>query len=179
METVFRYPPPQGPWTITFEWAELDERLEVVSVTVAAADGDRPVTTSDLRAIPLASLVNDARRQTVERMPGDSVDMRKARSGRTRLDKTHFENVAAVYVNAHKTSKSPTKEVAEVFKVSKSTAAKWVGRARHDFDPPLLGPTAKGKAGGIHTQGKVTVTQDDQTAAASGTVTPPNREDTK
>ncbi|HUG08898.1 MAG TPA: hypothetical protein VMP13_08400 [Acidimicrobiia bacterium] len=154
MNASFRYPPPQGPWVIAFEWAELDDRLEVVSVTVAAADRDRPVTTSDLRAIPFASLINDARRQMVERMPGDSLDIRKARSGRTRLDKAHFENVAAAYIKAHKAGRSPTKEIAELFKVSKSTAAKWVGRARHDFDPPLLGPTPKGKAGGIGTDGR-------------------------
>ena len=80
MSTSFRWPPPQGPWAISFEWAEIDGRLEVVAVTLAAAERDRPVTTSDLRAVPLASLIGTARAQAIESL---GVESRKAHHGAT------------------------------------------------------------------------------------------------
>jgi hypothetical protein len=46
----------------------------------------------------------------------------------------HFEAVAQIYSkHLRDGGRAPTKAVADHFKVQKSTAAKWVARARHDF----------------------------------------------
>ncbi len=55
----------------------------------------------------------------------------------------HFEKVAAIYTAALRLGDPPTLAVAEDFVVSKSTAAKWIARAR---EKGLLPETAQGKA---------------------------------
>lgn len=63
----------------------------------------------------------------------------------------HWRQVATVYAESYQSgSGTPTQEVADKFKVSKSTAAKWVHRCR---EMGLLNPTSKGKPGGILTDG--------------------------
>jgi transposase len=54
--------------------------------------------------------------------------------------------VARVYINALYYTGKPTKAVADEWMVAKSTAAKWVRKAR---DLKLLGETRRGKSGGI------------------------------
>jgi hypothetical protein len=58
----------------------------------------------------------------------------------------HYAAVAGVYQRAYQRHEPPTLAVAEEWVVSKSTAAKWVASARR---LGLLGPTQRGKAGGI------------------------------
>jgi hypothetical protein len=68
----------------------------------------------------------------------------REREGQTPvLDREFFEVVAKVYREA---DRAPTLAVADHFDVSYHRAAKWVFKCRHDFDPPLLPPTRRGKA---------------------------------
>jgi hypothetical protein len=67
--------------------------------------------------------------------------------GRPRIyDIDHFREVAQVYSEAEWFDQHPTKAVAHRWTVGRSTAAKWVSRARHEFD--LLPATEKGQARG-------------------------------
>jgi hypothetical protein len=62
----------------------------------------------------------------------------------------HFEEVARIYrEHVRAGGRAPTKAVQEHFTVSKSAAAKWVGRARHEFG--LLEPTRE-KSGKVTAQ---------------------------
>jgi hypothetical protein len=58
----------------------------------------------------------------------------------------HLAQVAKVYRDAFRAGERPTKVVAETWKVSRTTAAKWVARAR---EAGLLGPTTQRRAGGV------------------------------
>ncbi len=61
-------------------------------------------------------------------------------------DLTHFVRVAEIYLAAWGHTARPTTTVAEQLRVSRSTAAKWVGRAR---EMGLLGPATHGRPGAI------------------------------
>jgi hypothetical protein len=71
----------------------------------------------------------------------------KRKAGRPAWPASHYEAVAATYVEALGTGINPTTAVMDRFVVSKSTAAKWVYRCRR---PPLnlLDPTVRGRAAG-------------------------------
>ena len=131
---------------------------------------ERPIATSDLRA-PLQRFVNDwlsDHKQTVEHILGSPVAsaqwkrrVRKAqkkidslaapRPGRKPVyDRDHFEKVAAVYRQALRERKPPTKAVADCPEwgpVDVSTAAKWVSRACHEFG--FLPLTTQGKPAAV------------------------------
>ncbi len=66
------------------------------------------------------------------------------RPGPRHLGKEWFEEVALIYRDAHARGDPPTLAVAEHFRTSYSTAARWVGRARHEYR--LLPKTRAGKA---------------------------------
>lgn len=63
--------------------------------------------------------------------------------GRRRYPPEHFADVARVY-RSNVEGGRPTLSVADAFGVGKSTAAKWVARAR---SLGYLAPTTKGRAG--------------------------------
>jgi Homeodomain-like domain len=67
------------------------------------------------------------------------------KGGRTKLTSEHLAQVAAVYADAYATG-DPTQAVADRWHVTKSTAAKWLTRAREEG---LLGAAIHGKTGGI------------------------------
>ena len=71
-----------------------------------------------------------------------SLEARGARRGRKGHPPEHFVEVAAVYRDAYRFRRPPTQAVADHWTVSKSTAAKWVAKAR---DRGLLPPTSRGK----------------------------------
>lgn len=66
------------------------------------------------------------------------------RPGPPHRGKAHFEEVARVYEDAHQRGDAPTTAVADHFDKPYSTAARWVSRARHEYD--LLPKTGRGKA---------------------------------
>ena len=137
-------------------FAEVDRRLVCARIEVGVDFDDpespdpRPITTQVLRSINLTTLVDNellrfARSQQgiVEevgeaRAPATAALARKAAGGPEKpvgrpalYDRTHFEDVAAVYNTFG--GRAKTRAVAQHFGVSKATAAKWVSRARHDF----------------------------------------------
>jgi hypothetical protein len=59
----------------------------------------------------------------------------------------HYEKVARVYLAA---KARPTKAVMDHFGVERSTANKWVERARHDYR--LIPSTTPGKASGLQSK---------------------------
>lgn len=72
----FRWPRnPPGPWFIELEWAPVEGRAEVVTFTVGSVGRKQPVTASDLREIPFATIVREDRAKKVARlrkMAGDT-----------------------------------------------------------------------------------------------------------
>lgn len=71
-----------------------------------------------------------------------SINARGDRRGRKGHPPQHFVEVAAVYRSAYRLREAPTQAVANHWSVSKSTAAKWVAKAR---DRGLLPETSRGK----------------------------------
>jgi hypothetical protein len=140
---------------IVLRFAEVDGRMVCVNIEIGA-DFDRddeldpePITTEILRRIPLARLIEETLGQAVrgyeaaseweggiaerakERLPAVRAGSEgRKRPGRPRLyGDEHFAEVANIY-RSHSGGRSPTKAVEDHFKVNKSTAAKWVARAR-------------------------------------------------
>jgi hypothetical protein len=142
---------------IVLRFAEVDGRMACVNVEIGADfEGKEgldplPVTTEVLRRIPLARLVQESLWKAVRqydavasgafspslaehakaRLPAARASTeRPKRPGRPRIyDEKHYEEVASVY-RQHSGGRAPTKAVTEHFRVTKSTAAKWVARAR-------------------------------------------------
>jgi hypothetical protein len=109
-----------------------------------------------LHDLPLISLVKDTRRQLIETFEAEAARRRDAgekpldgfaeglattRQGR--YGPEHFAAVADVYTEALAQGLDPYSEIRERLPASKSTIAKWVSRARHDFG--LLPPTTRGR----------------------------------
>jgi hypothetical protein len=124
----------------------------------------RPVTTSDLRKLNLASVVNhgleglsqfhawwatiqeDRRKELADR----AAELKKSEETsprKKRHDPDFYSKVAAIYGEARR---NPTKAVSEATElggpVARSTAAKWVMKARA---LGFLGETTRGKPGGV------------------------------
>jgi hypothetical protein len=76
----------------------------------------------------------------LEVLPDDEDD---AARGRRSYGRPHYRAVAEVYLAAQRNDKPPTSAVAEHWRVNKSTAGKWVSRARA-FG--FLAPTSRGKS---------------------------------
>jgi transposase len=70
------------------------------------------------------------------------MEARDDRRGRRAHPPEHYAEVAEVYRTAYRLQQSPTQAVADQFKVEKSTAAKYVARAR---ERGLLPQTSRGK----------------------------------
>lgn len=72
------------------------------------------------------------------------------RGGRKGHGDGHYAAVAEVYATAWADGVHPTKAVAEHWSIAKTTAAKWVFKAR---ELGFLEPTTKGRPGGVPTKG--------------------------
>ena len=72
------------------------------------------------------------------------------RGGRKGHGDDHYAAVAEVYATAWADGVHPTKAVSEHWTVAKTTAAKWVFRAR---ELGFLQPTTRGRPGGVLTKG--------------------------
>jgi hypothetical protein len=72
----------------------------------------------------------------------EAIEQRSKPTGRKGHPPEHWIKVASVYRQAHSHHRPPTQAVADEFGVSKSTAAKYVARAR---DLELLPPTTRGR----------------------------------
>jgi hypothetical protein len=116
----------------------------------------RGIGGTDLRQFPLASLLRDLwANQVAYAEPGEAIlnspnpevmelfqnftkGVRTAKFGDRGIAAS--EDVAAVYQEALRQRRPPTKTVAEVFSVSHSTATKWVKRARDEGHLPKTEP---------------------------------------
>lgn len=169
------WPDVGSPWRIAIRWEELHGRLEAVGFTIEAAEGDVPLTTSVLRRVPFATLVQDTHRRRMEtvrmqaELPSHDVEGRsfgnlpaRARKALPKYERSaerrgrpagygpdHLSKVANLYSEAWLAGLHPTKAVAEEFSVSRSAAAKWVARARQ---AGLLAPTRPRTPGGANPQ---------------------------
>jgi hypothetical protein len=125
----------------------------------------RAVTASLLRDMPLASLVRENKQAASDLRRWYSTQKKATRRGRQlafkqaeafeaprqrKYGREHYAKVAEIYATAYGKHQPPTKAVAESPElggpVSRSTAAKWVARAR---EMHLLGTTSMRKAGGV------------------------------
>ena len=141
---------PGLPCRVVLRFANVDGRAACVNVEVGAefregaAFEPQPITTSTLRAVPLARLIEQTLRMAMRDLPkhlpeGPFLDKQMSaleaaqnvrRPGRPpRYDEAHFAEVARVY-REHGGGRAPTKAVAEHFTRTRSTAATWVSRAR-------------------------------------------------
>lgn len=126
-----------------------------------------PVTAEALRSVPLGRLVGEARRRQagladrLSRLGGPagasgerSKEVWAPRVTRRRpiYDAEHWREVARIYSEAWQAGDDPTTAVARHYYVSKSTAAKWVAKARNQLG--LIPTTEKGRARGITQEGK-------------------------
>jgi hypothetical protein len=158
----------RGPWQIQFAWGVLKGRSECIGVEIRSAGEPLPLTTTLLRDIPLATLIDrdrasqSAKEQVTHLLAAEIRQKGKGfhfvsvpvhtpasrKGGRRPLyGPQHFQEVAKVYAETWQLGrKAPTTAVAERWHVTPSTAAKWVARARQ---MRLLGPTEQGHAGGL------------------------------
>lgn len=173
-----RWPDPRrGPWVLRFHFASVNGRAECVGLDVRSfdfkeeesiaprpPDAYKPVSIALLRSLRATQLAEaravqrdllaytadlskagaKARRAAAQQIPLFSPGELGGRP--PKYGPEHFEKVANVYADALGRGRTPTRAVARHFDVSQTTAAKWVAKAR-ELD--LLGPTTKGKAGGI------------------------------
>jgi len=148
------------PWQITVHVDTSDGIPRCVGLDVRGyvegEDGDRrEITTVELRKLSIPRLLAEACRDldllavaAVSDLGVPAEDLEPVRAaldqrGR-RYDRTHFEEVAKVYSEAAP-SGSPTREVAEHFRITRSAAKKQVARCR---ELGLLAPVRPGRAGG-------------------------------
>jgi hypothetical protein len=109
-----------------------------------------------LHDFPLMSVAKNTRRQLLETAEAEAARRRDAgeepldgfaeglsttRQGR--YGPEHFAAVADVYTEALTQGLDPYSEIRKRWPASKSTIAKWISRARHDFE--LLPPTTRGR----------------------------------
>jgi hypothetical protein len=153
-----------GPWTILVTLERGDGEWQCVGFWVSSPKG-KPITASLLRSLPVGTLIDLARKMRADadqhgarNEPADlerraqlrhkELLRRRSEGGRPRdWGPEHFAEVASIYLLALESGEKPTQSVARHFKVERSTAAKWVARARHEYG--LLAPTARGRTSGL------------------------------
>ena len=163
--TTFGWPDSDGgPYTVTVYFDVDDGRPQCVGVEIRGTT-QTPITATSLR-LPLGRLIDESRRQFIKMSeswlkmaehgpvpPGfvqEAEEMQSewggkiARARRPLYGDDHWTSVADVYRAAWVNGDPPTLAVADHWHVSKSTAAKWVAKARNEFH--LLPATDKGKA---------------------------------
>lgn len=153
--TSFKWPHVRrGPWVIELTWGLVEGRVECVGFSVEAVGRKQAVTSTILRSIPLASLIEERRAERerwlrlspgqaqrheefAEKVRSFGIKYREVparrRGGRPRIELDQLAEAAEVYDNAlQRGDSAPTRSVAEHFGMARSTAAKWVMRAREE-----------------------------------------------
>ena len=130
---------------VDFEIAFVDGRFGVQKLTVTAIEG-ATVTADLLRNLAIQRLVFEAvaggaRLVLVNQNAKAAIESFDAKSGPT--DEALYA-VAAVYRRALMVGEPPTKAVVDGLGLARSTAGRWVMKAR---EKGFLGKTTKGKAG--------------------------------
>jgi hypothetical protein len=143
--------PKRGPWEITVYWGGVNGRWEPVGAQILALDL-QPITAVSLRGLRWGQITEMARPivdvvfgSTWTDIDGSTYHTERRvvydppRRGRPpKYGPQHFGEVARIYREAWGSrNRTPTTAVKNYFKVSHTTAAKWVARCR-EMDPPLL-----------------------------------------
>jgi hypothetical protein len=156
-------------FSISFRFQDIRGRLECVGVEVSRSN--HPITTSFMRSHRWSELIEAKKRINLRRarrwasrkglptsrLPVEAELTREAVKmisaweasvgGRPRqYGPDHWAQVVTIYSDAYGAGLPPTKAVADTFQVSRSTAAKWVARARRDGLLPKTKPrVARGR----------------------------------
>ena len=158
----------QGPWRLTFFWAAVEGRLDLVGLDIRGFDGDKPqpddldslprLSALTLRQLPLRRLADQSWQssRTLEQLlaqqssePDQAMRVLEAlrpprsqrKGGRpVELQPEHFVEVARIYRAALLRREHPTDAVRRKLGISRSTAGKRVARAR---SLGLLDPVSK------------------------------------
>jgi hypothetical protein len=156
-----RWPDDEGDLEVAVHLAVVEGRAEPVGLELRVAPGHppRPITTYDLRGLRLAEIVAEARKRVAGALfapVGDEdwdatpwaggLEGAWAPAGRGRpplYGPDHYLEVARIYREAFAIGIPPTLAVGRRFVVTKSTAAKWISKARA---LGLLPPTTRGRA---------------------------------
>ncbi|MFA5890412.1 MAG: hypothetical protein WDA27_05620 [Actinomycetota bacterium] len=158
-------------WRIKLTFDQVGSSMECVGVEIMGyafgadprARQSKVLTATALRSIPLAKLIKERRGRVVglfrAGLDNEDADWRARTEGELeRWESTrsvgrppeygadHWRKVAQTYREAFRRGDHPTKAVAARFHLSHSAATKHVARTRA---LGLLGPTKKGKAGGL------------------------------
>lgn len=164
----FNDPVKRRAWQVEIELIHRQGRIEPTAIRLSELDG-RPITAESVRDIPWGSLIRDIRidaaalyqrssekirenylangQDALAKAPNDWSKMAlKFADGTRSVDSGMLEDVAALYRRAALDGNKPTAEIALALSVSRSTAARWVRRAR---DRGLLGDAVPGKAGEV------------------------------
>ncbi len=151
--------PDAGPWLLTFHWQVLSGRAECVALDLASSlppdemadrfaglaklpNVGQPVTTSLLRSLPLAQLVQDQREKANELFAAELGDRElgatyKRPAEMRATTERRLRRTAEVYRGAWRRGEPPVKAVAKQLKVTDAAATKLVSRARSaGFLPP-------------------------------------------
>lgn len=157
-----------GSWRLTLRLELVEGRLECTRFGIEAMPGSPAgIKTTVLRKLPLARLVDQLRDEHIRGFEwlgaetqiwgaggrsdeaGDIAALRAAirtKPGRPVMyDDDHYRQVAAIYSAAEASRQPPAKAVADNLGVARTTAIKWVQRAR---ERGFLPPTTRGKSAG-------------------------------
>lgn len=137
----------KGPWAIRVHFDEVGGRTECVKLEIRRKTVEQePITASLVRAIPVASIIDDARKNVTRNLCAPRKREPRAKSilGRRPLDAELLRAVAEVYTDAWKSGGHPTKAVEAHFDRPYPTAARWISRARKEG---FLSPTTRGRPG--------------------------------
>jgi len=162
-------------WIVRLSWRVIAGRMECVGFSIEElydpAGGALPqlITAKFIRNLPVGLFIQEQRKFHM-RLAKMAVRMAEAKGaeaeaemwrgqarqfdaqrpqGRPRMyGDDHYRRVAEVYMAAWLRGDNPTQAVERQFYTSHSTAARWVRECRKP-QRGLLGPTRRGKAGGV------------------------------
>ena len=162
-EFTHRFPERPEPvrCAVSLGYRPVNGRIEVRDMTVVMLP-EQKLDTSLLRRLPLGAWINEDRRRitnsakwtaaaSIDRWSSEDMKLLKrlasarvSSRGRPPLSDATLKEVAVVYRAAYGRGEYPTKAVQEHFTLSRSTAGRWVERARAQG---YLGQTIERQAG--------------------------------
>jgi len=145
-EATTTWQDPDGlEWRVTYYLKRLAGRVECIGVRIDSYPEPRPLRATVLRELPMARLLDEARREEVSRL--DRLDDLGRRLGGRRYTTEDLKRVADKWQQRwEEGSDSPTRDTAQALGLRYNQAAKMVERCRKQG---LLPRTAPGIARGF------------------------------
>jgi hypothetical protein len=139
-------------WRFEVSLAERPTHVDVTDVRLSALDG-LGMTGDSVRNVPWGTIISDLRSDFAQSylivgLPETAAKL-SARPRRAAVTTDLLEQVAHVYKVAAANGSSPTQAVAEALNLNRSTAGKWVVKARR---AGLIPPTTQGKFSRTNTE---------------------------